>query len=195
MSTPGRDNAWRRLSWNRHSHTVQAHMGKDLKEYIHPSVDRWITVREAARLQSFDDAYVFLGPQNAQLSQIGNAVPPFVGWAVGRSAGEQVSLINSSGFPLREPNPCQGVFPLKDPRDARWFGLLEYWSSRDIKRMSGIMCILYNLMIKMAQEEKASHQKVAKGKVIARTNAVTIQQSSQGIVAEQTALNFNGRGC
>jgi DNA (cytosine-5)-methyltransferase 1 len=185
MSTAARVNAWRRLSWERHSHTVQAHMGKDLREFIHPSVNRWITVREAARLQSFDDAYVFLGSQNAQLSQIGNAVPPFVGWAVGLSIGEQVRLINYSGFPLREPNLCQGVFPLREPRDARWFGLVKYWSLRDIKKMSVYMRVLYNMMVEMAQEEKALHQKTVKNKVAAEANDIISKQPLQRIAAEQ----------
>ncbi|MCL6477517.1 MAG: DNA cytosine methyltransferase [Peptococcaceae bacterium] len=155
----GRDNAWRRLNWNRHAHTLQAHMGKDLKEFIHPLVDRWITVREAARLQSFDDAYVFLGPQCAQLSQIGNAVPPFVGWAIGRSTGEQLKLFDTAKLPLRAPNPLnQQSFPINDPRDARWFGLLGY-IARDRQRESQIAWILhhlYDMMLEMAKETKHS---------------------------------------
>lgn len=161
----GRSNAWRRLSWNRHAYTLQAHMGKDLKEFIHPLVDRWITVREAARLQSFDDAYVFLGPQCAQLSQIGNAVPPFVGWAIGRSTGEQLNLFDRAKLPLRTPNPLnQLLFPLNDQRDARWFGLLDSiaqnWQ-RD-SQLTWILHHLYDIMLEMAKEPKHSQEQPRK---------------------------------
>src|SRR3546814_8655036 len=61
-------------------------MHRDLSEWIHPSYDRWITVREAARLQSFHDGFIFHGSEWQQLKQVGNAVPPLLGLAVARVA-------------------------------------------------------------------------------------------------------------
>lgn len=71
-------NRWWKLRANRPVRTLTAHIGKDTYTHIHYDNEqaRVITVREAARLQSFPDGFIFAGTMNPAFRQIGNAVPP-----------------------------------------------------------------------------------------------------------------------
>lgn len=86
-----RPEKWRRLHPDRPAYTILAQMHRDLSEWVHPNLERWITVREAARLQSFHDGFIFVGSEWQQLKQIGNAVPPLLGAALGMMALELIN--------------------------------------------------------------------------------------------------------
>ncbi len=76
---------YKRLDWSDLSRTITAHIARDGYWYIHPEEHRTITIREAARLQTFPDSFRFAGSRSDAFRQIGNAVPPMLGQAVAES--------------------------------------------------------------------------------------------------------------
>ena len=52
--------------------------------FTHPRLNRCITTREAARLQTFSDDFIFYGSKTCQMKQVGNAVPPYLAYAIAK---------------------------------------------------------------------------------------------------------------
>lgn len=79
-------NKWRKMWQDAPARTLMAHLGKDSYSHIHfdSAQARPISVREAARLQSFPDGFVFSGAMNSAFRQIGNAVPPLLAKALAK---------------------------------------------------------------------------------------------------------------
>ncbi len=86
-------NRWCKLRKNAPARTLMAHIGKDTYSHIHydSAEGRVITVREAARLQSFPDGFVFAGTMNPAFRQIGNAVPPLMARAIAEAMLNSIS--------------------------------------------------------------------------------------------------------
>ena len=76
---------YNRLTWDGLSRTITAHLAKDGYWYIHPQQNRTLSIREAARIQTFPDSFRFAGSPSNRYQQIGNAVPPLLAESVGVS--------------------------------------------------------------------------------------------------------------
>lgn len=87
------------LRWDEPSNTIPAHLYKDGMRHIHPDPEqaRSITVREAARLQTFADDFVFLGPTMAQYKMIGNAVPSLFAKKIALALDKILNNISDNG--------------------------------------------------------------------------------------------------
>ena len=87
-------NKWRKLDPDAPARTLMAHLGKDGYSHIHYDSDqtRVISVREAARLQSFPDGFRFCGTMNPAFRQIGNSVPPLLSLALARALLARLSV-------------------------------------------------------------------------------------------------------
>jgi DNA (cytosine-5)-methyltransferase 1 len=86
-------NKWRKMWREQPARTLMAHLGKDSYSHIHYDSEqaRTISVREAARLQSFPDGFSFCGTMNPAFRQIGNAVPPLVALALAKEMRSALS--------------------------------------------------------------------------------------------------------
>ena len=84
-----------RLNWQGLGSTILTKCDPHWGAYIHPSQDRVLSVREAARIQSFPDKFIFKGKLSEQYEQVGNAVPPMLALALGRSLAEKLRVLSS----------------------------------------------------------------------------------------------------
>lgn len=84
-----------KLIGNRPCRTITAHMKSDCHSHIHPFEVRALTPREAARVQSFPDDYLFWGAYTKTYMQIGNAVPPVMARGIAKAIKKYLIVVNS----------------------------------------------------------------------------------------------------
>ena len=91
------DNSYVVQWWELPSKTILAHIHKDGFQFIHPDYNqaRTFTVREAARIQSFPDDFVFEGSRGEKYKQIGNAVPCLFAEALAKASKKTLKKIDS----------------------------------------------------------------------------------------------------
>ena len=107
-----RPEKWRRLHPDRPAYTILAQMHRDLSEWVHPDHERWITVREAARLQSFHDGFIFKTSEWQMLKQVGNAVPPLLARAIASAAEAALERLDHKQSSLQFPLYAQPALEL-----------------------------------------------------------------------------------
>lgn len=96
QKTGGRTTLYGRLEYLKPSYTITTYFNRPGNGCnIHPNKNRVLTTREAARLQSFPDDYYFVGNQRDILNQIGNAVPPIIGYLFGNGIKQKLGINNS----------------------------------------------------------------------------------------------------
>ncbi|MBA3788918.1 DNA cytosine methyltransferase [Patescibacteria group bacterium] len=106
----GSTDVFGRLEWDKPSLTIRTEFFKPEKGcYLHPEAHRPITIREAARLQTFPDDYVFVGSNVQVAKQIGNAVPCRLALAVGK---ELFQFLNPSAYSVQN-EAVDGLTPLE----------------------------------------------------------------------------------
>ena len=111
---------YKRLSWDELCRSITAHIAKDGYWYIHPDQHRTLSIREAARVQTFPDSFRFAGTQTYRYKQIGNAVPVLLGEAVGRAVLQA----------LERPRRVRAEGAEQHVRDVlvEWHAAAEAWS-------------------------------------------------------------------
>ncbi len=92
---------YKKLDWAQRSRSITAHIAKDGYWYIHPDQNRTLTIREAARIQTFPDWFRFAGTRSDAFRQIGNAVPPLLGEAAARVLRPVPGKVSENGLESR----------------------------------------------------------------------------------------------
>lgn len=94
--TGGRTTLYGRLDYSKPSYTITTYFNRPGNgTNIHPNLDRVLSVREAARIQSFPDSFYFYGNKKNKLTQIGNAVPPLMAYQIAKKIKKMIDVETS----------------------------------------------------------------------------------------------------
>lgn len=112
------DDKYNRLDWDGLSRSITAHIAKDGYWYIHPAEHRTLTVREAARIQTFPDKFRFSGTRSDAFRQIGNAVPPMLATAAATALRPDSTSVPK---PVRAVRAALDDWAEERKIDGNWF--------------------------------------------------------------------------
>ena len=152
-----------RLSCDGLSRTITAHIAKDGYWYIHPRQDRTLSIREAARIQTFPDRFRFAGYPSSRYRQIGNAVPPMLGSAIGSGVRDALQCGSSGGEISNPPDPCASGF-----RDdlLTWFDVKRrsfVWRERELNPWQVLMLEMCLHRTRAEQVERVAEKLITHG--------------------------------
>lgn len=112
---------YKRLDWNELSRSITAHIAKDGYWYIHPSEHRTLTVREAARVQTFPDRFRFAGTRSDAFRQIGNAVPPLLGEAAAMAVSSSPAAAGDEQPNWMDARSALAAWGKEQRESGHWF--------------------------------------------------------------------------
>ena len=152
-----------RLSCDGLSRTITAHIAKDGYWYIHPRQDRTLSIREAARIQTFPDRFRFAGYPSSRYRQIGNAVPPMLASAIGSCVRDALQFGPSGGESSNPPDPCASGF-----RDdlLTWFDVKRrsfVWRERELNPWQVLMLEICLHRTRAEQVERVAEKLIMHG--------------------------------
>ena len=145
------DDKYKKLDWHELSRSITAHIAKDGYWYIHPHEHRTLTVREAARVQTFPDSFRFAGTRSDAFRQIGNAVPPLLGQAAATALlpSEDRTTVGPSSLAVRQ---SLTQWALKRKLGAQWYLL----PSKDVTlAVAALVALLIGHSVQPAEVEQA----------------------------------------
>lgn len=134
------DDKYKRLDWEEPSRSITAHIARDGYWYIHPEQHRTLTVREAARIQTFPDHVRFAGPPSAQFRQIGNAVPPLLAEQVAKQIMVRLDQAQTTGPAVSTIDVAYSLerwFQDSDPLGIPWYDPGSSWVAMQCELVLG----------------------------------------------------------
>lgn len=125
--------------------TIVAHLKKDGLMFIHPTQNRSLTPREAARVQSFPDTFQFFGQRGNVYEQVGNAVPPLAGRAIGFAIKAYLeNYASSEARPkLKESEKNKAIKKLEKLSSMLYLGVLGKMSAKEFLAIWNLVHVVH----------------------------------------------------
>jgi DNA (cytosine-5)-methyltransferase 1 len=189
---------YKRLAWSELCRSITAHIAKDGYWYIHPRQHRTLSIREAARVQTFPDHFRFAGTQTHRYRQIGNAVPVRLGRAVGeaitealdRGAGAEQVTETFRGQLLSWHGERPVSRPWRTASDP-WHVLIGELSLR--RAPEELVPAMYRRLVAAARSPRTVAKDPAKSTEILRAIGLKSAAESVVAIAVEVADRFEGR--